>query len=193
MYYSKLTSTRLIFCLFFIVLVTFSTASFAGKKKCKPYLEKLHQVQSLQRAGYSAKQGNRLKAREDKARTKWWQCERGLLKTSKAKTKKTKTAKTKEKIKRLKNKEIKNRQLKNERLNKALLAKTNGSAYSVKSVVVKQKYQGEKQRRWLRFYQKPKKCGRPKNMSTFTYCIEDKNTQQLAFEQNDLKIKTIRF
>lgn len=64
-----------------ILLMTFvSGDSFAGKKHCKPYLEKLRNVQSQQRQGHSLKRANSLQKKEQKARHQWWQCEQGKLK-----------------------------------------------------------------------------------------------------------------
>lgn len=162
---------------FFAICLLHSSASIAGKAECQPYLDKLHHVQSLQRAGYSAKQGERLKRREEKARDKWWQCSRGKLKT-----------KTSKRHKKAKHKQTAYAKSGHAKLSKAKEKQQKykaSRAYATNSVVVKQRYQGEQLMRWHQFYQKPKKCQRPKTMQQFSYCIEDKNRQELAFEQHE--------
>lgn len=158
-----------IFCLALI----YSHAAYAGKKHCKPYREKLDNIQSQQRQGYSLKQGQSLKLREQKARDKWWLCEKGLLKTKK----KTKS-KAKKKAQQQKLAVKKKLKSTNNATNPLVLAPFSSS----KAIVVKQKYQGEQLYQWLNFYQAPKGCSKPKSMSKFTACIEDKHRQQLAFE-----------
>lgn len=74
-----------------IVIVCFAFSPVAtAKKRCKPLLEKLHNIQALQRSGYSQKKGVSLRKREDKARENWWQCENGSAKSKKKAKKKTK-------------------------------------------------------------------------------------------------------
>jgi hypothetical protein len=68
---------------FFSVIFLCIPISYAGKSQCKSYLEKLRNIQSQQRQGNNVKRGDSLNKRETKARKKWWQCERGLLKKSK--------------------------------------------------------------------------------------------------------------
>ncbi len=63
-----------IYCFLFIVSLLF-TSNANGKKRCKPFLDKLHNIQKMQRQGYSNKRGQNLRIKEDKARDKWWQCE----------------------------------------------------------------------------------------------------------------------
>jgi hypothetical protein len=60
--------------------LVFSHASYAGKKQCQPYLDKLRNVQSQQKQGHSLKRAERLNKLEAKARKIWWQCEQGHLK-----------------------------------------------------------------------------------------------------------------
>lgn len=75
-------------CVVVIGCLLFSPATIA-KKRCKPLLEKLHNIQALQRSGYSQKKGMSLRKREDKARDKWWQCENGSAKSEKKSKKKS--------------------------------------------------------------------------------------------------------
>jgi len=81
-----------------------------AKAKCKPYLEKLQNIQALQRQGYSLKRGNSLRKREQAAREKWWQCEQGKIqptsKKSKARKKKQEKKKRYVKTKRTRTGEI---------------------------------------------------------------------------------------
>ena len=141
-----------------------------AKKRCKPLLEKLHNIQAMQRTSYSSKRGSSLRAREDKARDKWWQCEQG------------KGAKRKGK----KKKKTKNKGYKKRNSYKPLELKTTLRTTPFKTqnaVVIKSKYQGDKKRAWLKFYQQPAHCNRPKNLSVFASCSEDKQLQRINFEQ----------
>lgn len=154
-----------------LLIVVFSIASptLEAKKRCKPLLAKLQNIQAMQRHGYSAKQGISLRNREDKARKNWWQCENGSGK------KKQKSSKKNQR------KTVSYSTEKSNANRKAIKAgtpfKTNNS------IVIKSKYQGEKKRAWLAFYQQPKRCQRPKNLSVFAFCSEDKQTQRAGFEQ----------
>ena len=165
-----------------VVLFSFaySPTSFA-KKRCKPFLEKLHNIQTIQRKGYSLKRGESLRAKEDKARDKWWQCEH----SSKAKFKAQYGGK-KKKAKKSKNKKTVKNKTYYTKMNKA-------SLYSQKKVitfnqssaiVIRSKYQGDKKLAWLQFYSQPIKCQRPKSMSIFAYCSENKLQQQSEFERS---------
>jgi len=51
------------------------------------------------------------------------------------------------------------------------------------AIVLKSKYQGDKKRAWLAFYQQPKRCQQPKSLQVFALCSEDKQTQRISFEQ----------
>ena len=78
------------FKVFFIgMILVFAQVSYAGKKKCQPYFDKLRNVQSQQKQGHNLKRGESLNKQEAKARNKWWQCEQGHLKIAK-KSKKNK-------------------------------------------------------------------------------------------------------
>ena len=80
---------RIILVLLFSLLYLLAPVTQA-KKRCKPLLAKLHNIQAMQRSGHSATRGRSLRAREDKARDKWWQCEQGRGKKVKQKDKKNK-------------------------------------------------------------------------------------------------------
>mgnify|MGYP000270502040 FL=1 len=154
-----------------IIIVCFVLSPVAtAKKRCKPLLEKLHNIQAMQRSGYSAKRGMSLRGREDKARHNWWQCENGKGKTKK-KTKqkdkkKSKTASYNAKLKQVKSKNIKA-----------------GTPFKTSNaIVIKSKYQGEKKQAWLKYYQQPNKCIRPKNLPEFAFCSENKQTQRADFD-----------
>jgi len=160
---------------FVAVLLLLPLSIVEAKKRCKPLLEKLHNIQSMQRSGYSSKRGASLRAREDKARDSWWQCETGRGKnTKKAKKSKKKggSKTTSYRGKKTKTKKIKARKLKA------------GTPFKTSNVIViKSKYQGDKKRAWLAFYQQPRRCQQPKNLQVFALCSEDKQTQRIAFEQ----------
>jgi hypothetical protein len=153
-----------------VIALVYSQASFAGKKQCKPYLDKLHNIQSQQKQGHSLKRSNSLNKQEAKTRKMWWQCERGLIKKVKNGYKKKKKSAL------VKRQKLSVPSLKN--IPKVKLTSFQTSA----AVVVKSHYQGEKLHAWLQFYQQPKKCFRPKTTKQFAFCVEDKITQQLAFE-----------
>ena len=137
-----------------------------AKKRCKPLLEKLHNVQAMQRNGYSVKRGISLRAREDKARDKWWQCEKGLGRKTKNK-KKVKSTKKSAADKRYTSKKI-----------------SAGTPFkTTNAIVIKSKYQGNKKQAWIKFYQQPAQCNRPKSLAVFASCSEDKQAQRINFEQ----------
>jgi hypothetical protein len=152
-----------------ILLLIISTPVDAAKKRCKPLLEKLQNIQALQRNGYSSKRGQSLRIREDKARDKWWQCEKGTSKVKQSTRKKTihKTARTSHQ----------KRAAKSEVINAGVPFKTNNV------IVIKSKYQGEKKQAWFQYYQQPDKCSSPKNLSVFAFCSENKQIQQANFEK----------
>jgi len=152
-----------------------------AKKRCKPLLNKLHNIQTMQRSGHSLKRGQSLRAKEDKARDKWWQCENSSLAAFKSKYGKVKK-KLKHKTTKYKRVKSKTKRLKVSKYTlkppKHLARFNQGSA-----IVIKSKYQGEKQLAWLQFYQQPIECQRPKKMKVFVYCTEDKLQQQYLFQQ----------
>jgi hypothetical protein len=166
--------------IFYSVLLTFllSYSPFLkAKKRCKPFLEKLHNIQAMQRKGYSLKRGESLRAKEDKARDKWWQCEH----SSRAKFKASYGGKKKEKKKTKKSVKKKTSYAKVNKIlthPKSMTASFNQSS----AVVIKSKYEGDKLSDWLQFYQQPVKCQRPKSLNVFAYCSEDKLQQQSQFE-----------
>jgi len=162
-------------CNFVLIIIVFFVLSPAAvaKKRCKPLLEKLHNIQALQRSGYSASRGLSLRDREDKARKKWWQCENSsgkAKKISKKKIKKNsenKTTRYSTGSKRVKSKKI-----------------HAGTPFkSSNAIVIKSKYQGVKKQAWLNYYQQPNKCIRPKSLPVFAYCSENKQLQQVDFEK----------
>ncbi len=153
-------------CLLLLAMLLLISPPLLAKKRCKALLEKLHNVQALQRNGYSSKQGNSLRVREDKARDKWWQCEKGHTKQKKKSgNKKSSTTINKKKTK---SKKIKA-----------------GTPFKTQNaIVIQSKYQGNKKHAWLKFYQQPKRCQRPKSLSEFAFCSEDKQAQRLNFEKS---------
>jgi hypothetical protein len=151
--------------LFLTVISSFSV--WAGKKRCKPLLEKLHNIQGQQRTGYSVNKGMSLQAKADKAREKWWQCENKInqpsKKNTKAQDKSKKATQTKSSI--------------------IVSNKTIKPFATSKPIVMKSRFQGEKQQAWLNYYQehKPDKCKRPKSTQTFAFCMEDKAKKAAEF------------
>ena len=164
---------RVILLIFYCSICLFSTFSDA-KKRCRPLLIKLENVQALQRNGYTLKKGQSLRAREDKAREKWWQCERS------SSFKKTKRKKSKsKKVRNKKNKKNKNKTQKRNNKAKSVSAPfTNNQAIDLGS-----KYPRAKLFSWLNYYQRPERCHKPKDLTTFVFCSEDKLAQRRGFEQ----------
>lgn len=160
--------------MFLISTLVFFTPDSEAKKRCKPLLEKLHNIQAMQRNGYSSQRGLSLRTREDKARDTWWQCEqgRGVKTKRKTKSKKKKNSKNKSSYYSATNK-------KNTR--KKISAGTPFKTTNV--IVIKSKYQGGKKQAWLEFYQQPTQCNRPKSLTIFANCSENKRTQRITFEQ----------
>ncbi len=177
----KLLNRFIVFFVFALILMLLDISQVHAKKRCKPYLEKLHNIQAMQRNAYSLKRGNSLRAKEDKAREKWWQCEHSSLAKFKAlndKSKKKSVKKTnKDKRKKYANNHSKKR-------TKLVPSKNKLVSFNQQSaIVIKSKYQGGKRQAWLAFYQKPIKCQRPKTLNVFAFCTEDKRQQQALFEQ----------
>jgi len=167
-----------------ILILSYST-DVQAKKRCKPFLAKLHQIQAMQRQSYSLKRGQSLRAKEDKARDKWWQCEHTSLAKFKAEN-----GGGKKKPKKKVNKKRPAKYTKAKRNNTA--TKKNSLNYSVKAIpifnqssaiVIKAKYQGEKRLAWSTYYQRPSKCISPKSFNVFAFCSENKLQQQNQFEQ----------
>ncbi len=157
-----------------IIILLYSHVSYAGKKQCQPYLDKLRNIQSQQRQGHSLKRGESLNKREAKARKKWWQCERGVLKSTENRKKKKQS---KKQVKLVKRQNLALYPAK-ERVSKKLIPFQTSNA-----VVIKSRYQGEQLQAWLKYYQQPKKCARPKTTKQFAICVEDRRKQQNNFEK----------
>jgi len=178
---SSFLSFLCIYLLSFVIVILLVSPAQA-KKRCKPFLEKLHSVQAMQRKGYSLKRGQSLRAKEDKARDKWWQCEHSSRYASNKSKKSKKSKKNKKNKQTGKDKKMKLAANKANRLylpKRAVAAPFSGN----EAIVIKSKYQGDKKFAWLGFYQQPNQCQRPKNLSVFASCSEDKQAQQLKFEQ----------
>jgi hypothetical protein len=170
--------------IFYLTLLLFSLAyspTSLAKKRCQPFLEKLHNIQTIQRKGYSLKRGESLRSKEDKARDKWWKCEH----SSKAKFKAQYGGKKKKDKKYSNKKKVKNKTYYT-KMNKApSYSQSKVTTFNQSSaIVIRSKYQGDKMISWLDFYHKPIKCQRPKSMSIFAYCSENKLQQQDAFEKS---------
>jgi len=164
------------FKLFFISMtLIFSQQSFAGKKHCQRYEDKLANIQSQQRQGHSVKRSERLKKQEESARTKWWQCQQSRLKKPIV-NKQNKQKKKPRKI------SVKGQQL--SRSSASDIKENRIDPFETSAaLVLKSRYQGEKLRAWLEYYQQPKQCSRPKTIKKFAFCVENRRTQQLAFDK----------
>lgn len=158
--------------LIFISLFLSVICESEAKKRCKPLLEKLHNIQAMQRNGYSSKRGLSLRAKEDKARDKWWQCEKGRGAKNKSKKKAKKENRNKSS-----HYSANYKQNKGTQIHAGTPFKTNSA------IVVKSKYQGSKKQAWLKFYQQPAQCNRPKSLAVFASCSENKRAQRSDFEQ----------
>ncbi|MDG1751664.1 MAG: hypothetical protein P8I03_08390 [Thalassotalea sp.] len=149
-----------------LIFILNSFSVLATKKACQPYFDKLRNIQSQQRAGYSNKKGRSLAEREQKARDKWWQCQQGKLPN-----KKRKKAKQKSKV--------------NSSLSQTPFYKipTKDTLSFSNKLTIKAKFKGVKQQAWLDYYQQPKKCKMPKSTKVFAYCLEDEQEQQEVFDR----------
>jgi hypothetical protein len=153
---------------FVLIIIVFYVYSpqVAAKKRCKPLLDKLHNVQALQRSGHSSKRGLSLRGREDKARQHWWECENNKRKKKKKSKKKNKKVSYNRK-KRPESQKI-----------------TAGIPFETHNAIVfKSPYKGNKKQAWLKYYQQPEKCIQPKKLSIFAYCSENKLTQRESFNE----------
>lgn len=159
--------------LIILVMMVISFESFAAKKECVELLEKFKNIQSQLKQGQSIKTSASLRKREDEAREKWWNCENNKTE-SPSKSVKTTKKKTIEKSATFDN---------------ASLQDAPQVFSSNKDIVIKGRYSGEKQFRWLEYYQRPKKCARPKTTQVFAFCMEDKTEQQRKFEETYQKDK----
>ncbi|RHW76644.1 hypothetical protein [Colwellia sp. RSH04] len=171
------------FCVYVLLCLLFSF-NVQAKKRCKPLLEKLHQIQSLQRSSYSLKRGQSLRAREDKARDKWWQCEHpsyGKSKQVKLTSKKKKKQKASKKKAYASHAKKKNKPL---AFNFKAKKYANSPFKTDRAIALKSSYQGKMQQAWLNFYQQPEQCLKPKAISTFAYCSEYRIAQKRVFEQS---------
>lgn len=161
------------------------TSTAFAKKRCKPFLEKLHKVQATQRSAYSLKRGESLRAKEDKVRDQWWQCENSSLAKFNAKYGKNKKKKSKDK--KLAKSKVKSKKTRGYNTKLTLtpmdVTKSTTSFNQHSAIVIKSKYQGEKQLAWLAYYQKPTKCHQPNTMSAFAFCHEHKRQQQSEFDK----------
>jgi hypothetical protein len=157
-----------------IMLINLSFLGFdvEAKPKCKPLLQTLHNIQALQREGYTLKQGQVLTRKENKARDKWWQCERSLTSSLKMKNRPKKVNKSSKSKYKSQIKAITS-------FNKKLKPFNQHSA-----IIIKAKYQGDKRKAWQRFYRQPVMCQQPKTLPIFAYCSENKLQQQALFEQH---------
>lgn len=156
-------------CIYLSILLCFFSPISEAKKRCKPLLQKLQKIQAMQRHGYSVKRGESLRAKEDKARDTWWQCEKGRGKKNKKAKKNSKSN--------MASYSIKSKRGDNKKL-------TAGTPFNTSNaIIIKSQYQGVKKRAWLAFYQQPTRCHRPKNLQVFAFCSENKQTQRADFEK----------
>ncbi|TYK66152.1 hypothetical protein CWS31_007175 [Colwellia echini] len=182
----KITSLVFLTSLLLLLLLSYSTSSLA-KKRCKPFQKKLHNIQAMQRSAYSLKRGHSLRAKEDKARDKWWQCEKLSLAKFNAKY-----GIKKQQAKKSKKQANENKVVKSKSRQKSTGKKYKAPTYSqprvtfnqTSEIVIRSRYQGDKQLAWLDFYTLPVKCKQPKTISDFAYCNEHKRQQQSEFDKS---------
>jgi hypothetical protein len=162
-----------------LMLLCASFLATAGKKHCQDYRQKLDNIQAQQRQANTHKRSHSLSSKEVKARNKWWRCETGKLK-AKSMSKQEKKSKKKIASKKAQNKtRSQSVPLKLYKHSKALVPYASNNP-----LVMRSKYQGEKLRAWLVFYQPEKKCARPKSIQDFALCVEEKRSQQTEFEKS---------
>ena len=159
------------------------SAPAEAKKRCRPLLDKLQNIQALQRNGYSLKKGQSLRAREEKARDKWWQCERSSS---------FKKSKQRKKTKGSNNQKTKKKKNINYQAGKIQKITAKAPFANNQEITLKSKYEREKRFAWLAYYQAPKRCHFPKDIKTFAFCSEDKLAQQQSFERQYLASKVAK-
>lgn len=165
----------LLFCSFALLSISFNVVA---KKRCKALHDKLYHIQALQRQGYSLKKGQSLRAREDKARKKWWQCENSSYKS----TKKVASNQHKRKKSQRSRSNTATSTKKHKHQRKAVFV---ASPFSrVKSIELSSSFTGVKQYAWLDFYKKPSQCHKPSSLAIFAFCSEDRLKQQAYFERS---------
>ncbi len=169
-------------------LMLMSFFSYAGKKQCQPYLDKLRNIQSMQKVGHSNSKGRSLSQREEKAREVWWQCQQGKL--PKAKVKKSNSSKSANSSKRKNTTPAKKSFVVSQKTKQAKTGSTSEFNLTNK-LVIKGKFQGEKQQRWLDYYQQPEQCIKPKSTQTFAFCMENRRLQQQAFDKADQQTQRV--
>lgn len=152
--------------LLIVIILCHPAISFAAKKECTELLTKFHNIQAKQRQAQSLKNSNRLNEKEDIARERWWDCENNKQLSKNKKSFIKKTNKPKKKTSQLYRKD-----------------KQSAQHFSSNKLVLKGRYSGDKQFKWLAFYKRPKKCVRPKTTQAFAYCMDHKEKQQLEFEK----------
>ena len=164
---------------FFILTIAMTfllPKSVHAKERCKKHLSKLHQIQVMQRQGNTLKRSQSLRKKEEKARKSWWQCEQSNTKSKakkKRKDKKKKVKKANQNRYKLKKNVKQKAGITPFKTNRAIVLKNSSeSQYSVK-----------KKQAWFTFYQKPKRCLKPKNFNVFAYCTEHRQQQRKVFEQ----------
>lgn len=153
--------------LFISVLFGF-TPDLSAKEACKKHLNKLHKIQDKQRKGHSLKSSNELNQQETAAIKEWRKCENTTIDKKKKKKKKNNTVTP----------------IKNSTSKLITDNNTRSTLYNFETIIVKEKYEGEKKFAWLNFYQQPGKCKQPKDLHVFAFCAEDKQNQQTSFEQS---------
>jgi hypothetical protein len=155
-----------------LVISCYSSNLFA-KNVCEKYENRLNKIQVAQRQGHSLKRSNSLNEQERLMREKWWQCKKSPAKFKKS-TKKT-----------AKKKYHKPYKKQNKKVKTAYSTSSNQAVSPFKTsqdIVFKERFQGDKKLAWLKYYQQPLLCQRPKNLAVFASCAEDKQYQRQAFE-----------
>ena len=158
------------YLLLLLLMSWFTNTAYAAKKECAVFLNKYHNIQAQQRQGQSIKSSNNLRKKEDLARERWWDCENNKTTNIKKKNNKKPSAKS--------SKINENKTIKHYKNDKEPIL-----SFSSNKLVLKGRYSGDKQFKWLDFYKRPKKCLRPKSTQIFAYCMDHKEKHQTIFEQ----------
>lgn len=146
-----------IYKLAFIVIVLFSSSTFA-KSKCQNEWDALKSVQSQ----LKHKSTEWLRDKERKKHTEYQDCRRGKIKSINSNNQ------TKYSEKRS------SQPYKTKRIIKTKKSNFSGG--------IKGLFTGEKQNAWIRYYKKPKECIRPKTTKWFAKCLNIRDIEAQKFD-----------
>ncbi|WP_448548988.1 hypothetical protein [Thalassotalea fusca] len=162
----------------FLLGLLVSTQALAGKKACESLKRQYQNQQKALKHQGRGESRNRKLANELTLFKSWQRCEQGKYKPQ--------TKKKRKKQNQLRNKQSKPRASKLKQTAQAWQQKVNNGLSDnqlilAKTVSVSSAIPMRLQQAWLDFYQRPKKCIRPKSTQVFAFCIEHERQSQQQF------------